>query len=135
MSNRIKGLPPHWEEYLLCVLLHMALPFLPLLFEMIFSRTNTISEKSLMLFSAMYALSIGLSSKSKLMFGFTVVISIFFSVAFGVVAGGGSSIPNAEYYSYLTLITIFIIHLLERYNRHVIDQTPFWEFSNGGASA
>jgi len=133
MANRIKGLPPHWEEYFLCVLLHMALPFLPLLFEMLFSNTSTISEKSLMLFSAMYALSIGLSSKSKLMFGFTVVISIFFSVAFGVVAGGGNSIPNSEVYSYWALLGIFIIHALERYNRHVIDQTPFWDFSNGGA--
>lgn len=133
MANRIKGLPPHWEEYLLCVLLHMALPFLPLLFELLFSSTSTVSEKSLMLFSAMYALSIGLSSNSKLMFGFTVVISIFFSVAFGVVAGGGNSIPNSEVYSYLALLGIFIVHGLERYNRHVIDQTPFWDFSNGGA--
>ena len=131
MSNRIKGLPPHWEEYLLCVLMHMALPFLPLLFELLFSSAHTISDKSLMLFSAMYALSIGLSSNSKLMFGFTVVISIFFSVAFGVVAGGGSSITNSEVYSYFALFAIFVIHALERFNRHVIDQTPFWEFSSG----
>jgi len=133
MANRVKGLPPHWEEYLLCLLLHMALPFLPLLFEMLFSSSNAVSEKSLMLFSAMYALSIGLSSNSKLMFGFTIVISIFFSVAFGVVAGGGNSIPNSVTYSYFALFGIFIIHGIERYNRHVIDQTPFWDFSNGGA--
>jgi len=111
----------------------MALPFLPLLFEMLFSSSNAVSQKSLILFSAMYALSIGLSSNSKLMFGFTIVISIFFSVAFGVVAGGGNSIPNSVTYSYFALFGIFIIHGIERYNRHVIDQTPFWDFSNGGA--
>lgn len=135
MPKRIKGLPPHWEEYLLCVLLHMMLPFLPLLFELIFSKAHVVSDKSLMLFSAMYALSIGLSSSSKLMFGFTVVISIFFSVAFGVVAGGGNSIQNSEIFSFIALVFIFLIHALERYNRHVIDQTPFWIFSNGGAEA
>lgn len=136
MSKRIKGLPPHWEEYILCVLMHMILPYLPLLFELIFADEHKISEKSLMLFSAMYPLSIGLSSNSKLMFGFSIVVSIFFSVAYGVVATGVSdTASNATEYAYFALCTIFIIHLLERYNRHVIDQTPFWDFPAGGANS
>ncbi|MEZ8687661.1 hypothetical protein BCU24_01225 [Vibrio cyclitrophicus] len=127
MSSRISGVPEHWQDYFLCILLHMMFPFFPVFLEKLLA--GTVASTSLMLFSAMYALSIGLSSYSKLLFGITIIISLFFSVAYGVLVSGGKAIPDAEVYAYISLIVIFVIHMLERYNRHVVDRTPFWEFA------
>jgi len=69
-----------------------------------------------MLFSSMYALSIGILSFSKLLFGITIVASLIFSIAYGVVAGGSNPIPNTEVFAIISLIGIFAIHALERYN-------------------
>ncbi|ENP8453063.1 hypothetical protein [Vibrio parahaemolyticus] len=127
MTRRVSGLPDHWQDYFLCVLLHMVFPFFPLLMERLL--TGGIHINSLMLFSAMYPLSIGLSSDSKLLFGCTILISLFFSVAYGVVAASETPLADFEEYSLISLIAIFVIHLLERYNKHVVDRTPFWSFN------
>ncbi|OCH19087.1 hypothetical protein [Aliivibrio logei] len=128
MNRRVSGLPDHWQDYFLCVLLHMLFPFFPLLMESLL--TSNIQQNSLMLFAAMYPLSIGLSSDSKLLFGFTILISLFFSVAYGVVAASGKPLANFEVYAFISLIAIFTVHLLERYNKHVVDRTPFWAFNS-----
>jgi hypothetical protein len=127
MANRVKGLPPNWQDFLLCVLLHMALPFLPIILEHMIA--GQVADKSLFLFTAMYPLAIGISSRNKLLFGIAVVTGIFFAVAFGVLTGGGRSLLLASVAVKYCLGTIILIHLFERYNRHVVDRTPFWDFA------
>ena len=63
------GIPKPIQEYVLCILLHLLLPFLPLLIEC--GVQGRVDRKTLLLFLAIYALAIGVTSKSKLMFEIT----------------------------------------------------------------
>lgn len=127
MTKRIKGLPYYWQDYLLCLLFHMALPFLPILLENIIS--SHVEAKSFMLFVAMYSLAIGISSSSPLLLGITISVSIFYSVFFGVSSNGVELSHNVILSAWISLLFIFFTHALERYNKHIIDRTPFWSFS------
>lgn len=136
--KRIPAIPGVWEQFFLCVVFHLALPLLPLAIE--FWQKHTVTNSSLTLGAAMYAISIGGSSKSKLMFGSMVVVCIVYSIAFGVlvshppppmpVAGAPPPVLNtaANMYAGWAMLAIFFVHAMERYNRHVVDSTPYWEF-------
>lgn len=129
MPKRIPGMPPHWAEYILCLVFHLLLPLLPLLIE--FISTRRIGGSSLTLAVAMYAIGIGGSSRNRLLFGLTVVVSIIYSVAFGLLLGKGvqdDGTGASTFYASWALVGIFVIHALERYNRHVVDRAPYWEF-------
>jgi hypothetical protein len=62
------------------------------------------------------------------MFGITVVISVGYSAFFGLAAGGISLSDMTCKAGYLCVGIVVLIHLLERYNRHVADQQVFLEF-------
>lgn len=138
VKKGIPEIPEHWENYLLCILLHMMLPLLPLFLE--YWLTNVVSEKSMTLSAAMYTISIGISSKSKFIFGLTIVSSILFAAAFGIVvgkspeisqlSGGGEILSKSTIISLCGIVIVFFLHLLERFNKHIIDRNPFLEFSN-----
>jgi hypothetical protein len=68
MARRIPAIPSEWEEYLSCILLHMLLPLLPVGLEA--WQTGHIKEDSLSLAASMYAIAIGVSSRSRLCEGF-----------------------------------------------------------------
>lgn len=131
MPRRVPGLEAHWEQFLLCVLFHLLLPLLPIGIELWVS--HRVTDTTLTLGAAMYAISIGSSSKSRLMFGFSVVLCIIYSIAFGVLTGGTAQSPGAgslfgNAYATIALLLIFLVHAGERYNRHIVDRAPFWEF-------
>lgn len=133
MAKRIPALPPYWEQFLLCVLFHLALPLLPIGIEI--WQKRSITDSSLAMGTAMYAISIGGSSRSRLMFGLMVATSIVYSVVFGVLGSQEIRVPPslsfnsfANAYAGWALVAIFVIHALERYNRHVVDRAPYWEF-------
>ncbi len=125
-GRRIPGLPDYWENYFLCVLFHMLLPLLPLALEL--WQTATISEKSMTLAASMYSIGIGVSSRSKLMFGLTVIASLVFAIAYGIASGQQQPLSGSGTSALWSICAFFILHALERYNRHVVDQLPFLEF-------
>ena len=128
MAKRIRGLPDYWEQYLSCMLMHIAAPFLPLVLELLFS--SKIEGKSLLLFIAMYALAIGITSASKLVFSLTLLTGFVYCATYGWVVKGGDPEALTGWVAVFVLAAIIIVHGLERYNRHVVDRAPFWEFSN-----
>ncbi|EFC4085598.1 TPA: hypothetical protein KZS50_000468 [Escherichia coli] len=135
MAKRIPGVSKEWSNYLLCLLLHMSLPLLPLGFETLVRSDHLPSIQTLNITAAFYAISIGLSSKNVAMFGLGIFVSICFSVVFGIVSSNPNSDPNLNFndnlyfYSPIAcIVAIFVIHACERYNRHVADCTPFFEF-------
>lgn len=123
---RLPGIPKHVQEYALCILLHLLLPFLPLLIE--YGVQGRVEQKTLLLFLAIYPLAIGVTSQSKLMFGVTVVIGLVFSAFFGLASGGIKLSDFTSNTAYFCLAAVVLIHALERYNRHVADREPFLEF-------
>ena len=124
-GRRIPGLPDYWENYFLCMLLHMLLPLLPLGLE--FWQKATVGEKSLTLAAAMYTIAVGVSSRSRLIFGLTVSASIIYAVAYGV-SSAEETLPASGAVAWCGILAAFLLHGLERYNRHVVDRAPFLEF-------
>ena len=131
----IPGLPNHWQHFLLCVLFRMLLPLLPLVIEYLI--TGAASEKTATLIAAIYVISIGSSSRSSLQFGLLMIVGVLDAVAFGFVVGQ-SPIPSsrnltlvgyATVFAFWCVVAAFILHVLERYNRHVAERMPFWEFT------
>ena len=127
LRNRgIKGLPDHWQNYILCIILHMFLPLLPITME--YWLNGIISDKTLTLAASMYTITIGISSRNPLFFGSTIVASIVFAFSYGIVVDHQSTLPYIRIISFIGIVTVFIAHLLERYNRHIIDRSPFLPF-------
>jgi hypothetical protein len=124
--TRLPGIPEHIQEYLLCIPFHLLFPFLPLLVERIV--LGHVEDKTLLLFLAVYPLSIGVSSRSRLLFGITVVICLVFSTLFGLASGKIEMWGTGSQIGYTCLLAVMLIHACERYNRHVADRQPFWEF-------
>lgn len=126
-KSKIPGLPVYWENFGISILLHLLLPLLPLLIELL--QNGVVGKTSLVLAASMYTISIGVSSRSRLMFAFTVLASIFYASLYGLVSGQ-SSTTIAEPASIIGILATFVVHAGERYNRHVADRTPFWEFTS-----
>ena len=127
MAKRVPGLPDNWQQYFVCLLLHLGLPFLPLLLEWLF--TASIEEKSLYLFIAMYAMAIGITSTSALAFSGTLLVGLRYCAAYGAAT---ENVKNASVLggnvAVGTILAIVLVHALERFNRHVVDRLSFLEF-------
>lgn len=125
---RVKGLPGHWEQFALCVLFHLLFPLLPVGVE--YSTAGVVSGGTVTMATAIYAITVGNSSKSRLLFGTCVILCVLFSLSFGLLVGStnATAAANARFYSGCALALVFLVHGLERYNRHVVDRTPYWEF-------
>src|SRR5439155_7561181 len=102
------------------------LPLLPLGFQL--WQSGSLDEKSLAIASSMYALSIGVSSRSKLLFGIGLFVSIAFAFVFGTLSAQVKLTTSSVWPASLSIISIFIVHAGERYNRHVAERSPFWQF-------
>ena len=127
------GLPnDEWGDYVMCLLLHMVLPLLPLLFETLVTKAPP-SAKTVTLTTALYAISIGLSSENKTIFSLCLFIGFVFSVLFGL--SHASNPSDTTLVSYAAIALVFITHAAERYNRHVIDCRPFLEFMRKASGA
>lgn len=136
MAARIWSPSQHWEQYLSCLVMHVLAPFTPLFLE--FVLTGQVDQKSWALFVAMYAMAIGITSSSKLMFGISLLVGVVFSAIFGAISkdtiAAASALP-VEKMSMWVLVAIVVIHAAERYNRHVVDRAPFWEFDKSDDQA
>ena len=76
----------------------------------------------------MYTIAIGLSSRSRLLFGVALVLSISLAFAFGFVEQNGEPLSPIGISTMVAVGVVFFFHMLERYNRHVVDRIPFLEF-------
>jgi hypothetical protein len=123
LPYRIPGIPECWEDFGLCILLHMGFPLLPIIFE--YSKTNAISLESITIVASMYSIAIGVSSRNKLFFGITLAISIFYAYAFGIISAGSTISGVFDHLARFSIAFVFLAHGLERYNIHVIERTPF----------
>lgn len=131
-------LPEHWQQFLLCLLFHLLLPLAPIAIE--YFTIGYMKTSTLTISAAMYAISIGTSSKSPLEFGLYIAGSFIFAVMFGVHSANESIIPaerlntalsvwnNSKTSAVLFMVLVVVIHGFARYNRHIVFRQPFWEF-------
>jgi hypothetical protein len=141
LTQWLAGQRPKWSNYVLCLLFHLLLPLIPLLFEWL--ATRQITESSLTLTAALYAMTIGLSSRYKLSFGVALIISIVFAFGFGWVASITSgqtimahkdTVPpmiadpiQVKQYCIWAITVVLGLQIIERFIRHVLNAEPFWE--------
>jgi hypothetical protein len=129
--------------FVVCVLLHMGLPLAPLGVELL--ATGSLSEKSLSIGATMYAASIGVSSRWKVTLAAVLFAIVCFAPMYGIALthsdvvapelknGQNVYIEDLVHhalhrYSMYLIIGVFLLHLIERFNRHVLRNEPFWNF-------
>jgi hypothetical protein len=129
MRKPIEGISEESTEFLTCIILHMLVPLLPLIIES-WKMKGDASEATLAITASMYSISIGLSSRNKGVFSLCLFISFLFSMAFGLSVGAPASgiLPLLKISALITIVLVFIIHSCERYNIHVVECAPFWNF-------
>lgn len=126
MTWRAPGLPVHWQHFFGCVVMLMLLPWLPLGIEWLY--TDAIAPRTILLFVAMYAMSIGVSSTSILMFIVGVVVGLVYCAGYGGAVGQGKAVTYLVQFGPMCALFIAMMHAIERFNRHVVDRAPFFEF-------
>jgi hypothetical protein len=125
MVNKTRVIPEEWEHFLLCIILHLLFPLLPLVFELWF--TGKVSNNALFLSTAMYSVAIGMSSTSRLIFCCCFISGFVFALLNGVALDPSKIPKHAVELALFSLAAIFLTHGTERYNKHVREKTPFWE--------
>jgi cytochrome bd-type quinol oxidase subunit 1 len=125
MPRKIPKVPENWQSFGLSIVFHLLLTVLPLALEYWISRQ--VSAESLMLVAALYAISVSVSSTSRLFFGLGIVTGMVFAVAFGAISGG-QQLLHSEFLASWSIIAIFVIHACERWNLHIVDGNPYWNF-------
>ena len=115
-----------WQNFLLCVFLHLCIPLLPLLIE--FWATADVSDKTLTLAGTVYTVAVGISSRNRALFGLAILLSIILGVAFGFAASANEPLPASGFVSGIAILVMFAFHAIERYNRHVAEGRSFLRF-------
>jgi len=130
MGAKVHSLPREWREFFCCALMLLLLPCLPLVAEWLFSP-NGVDERSVFMFISMYSIGIGITSRNVFYFAVSVIVCLVYCVAYGALVAKS---PHAYACAGLTakLVIGFMVlwHLLERYDRHVSSQEPFFEFAD-----
>ncbi|CAI3111564.1 hypothetical protein KTH76_02220 [Acinetobacter baumannii] len=123
MAKKISGIDEHWTAFIICILVHMLLPLLPLFIEWLL--IDKISNSSYTITIAIYAMTIGASSTNSIIAILCIFIGIIFSVLYGATVSNPKLVFDIQLWSIMALITIFVPHALERYNRHVYEKQAF----------
>ena len=125
-KKRIPSPSREWQNFLLSIFLHLTLPLLPLILEL--WATQSISVGTMTLAASMYTIAIGVSSRNPALFGLAILLSIILAAAFGYAATEGNPLPFSIHISGGAILLVFVLHLGERYNRHVAEKHAFLRF-------
>lgn len=134
MSNQTnKNDKKHIGHFVSAVVFFQVLPLIPLWFE--YQHTTDISLNSLILCSSMYAFATGFSSKHEWQLAICFLVGILLAGTYhskiNTVEGVDvlSAFPILDNGSAYTIIAVFIMHLIERYSRHIVAKEPFFLFT------
>jgi membrane protein YdbS with pleckstrin-like domain len=82
--------------------------------------------------ASVYAIAIGLSSSSPLLFAISILISFIFAFAFGMTSALHhnfqeiQALPWVKEFATISIMLIFITPASERFKRHIIKGKRFW---------
>lgn len=141
MAKRIE-VPTHTQQYIVCIVMHLVFPLLPILFEYLF--LHRIKTSTLTLTTALYSMALGLSSESVLNFFLSIFLGALYFAFYGVtifvnipetleanpsiLAGSREDELLSTLLNIITITglgLVFALHCLERYNMHIIDRKLF----------
>lgn len=141
-------LPHHVEQYLICLVVHLLFPLLPVLLEWGIARR--VAADTLYLVAAMYGVTIGMSSRKGLGMVIGVVIGVVFTAFYAVLAHvrviqeAARAAGDLEQHAHAAHVSgplipataiafVFLIHAVERYFRHISERAPYWTIMGGGS--
>jgi uncharacterized membrane protein len=101
----------------------MSLPLLPLAVEWLI--TGVVTKSSLTITIAIYAMTIGASSTNAIIAIICIIVGIIFSVLYGVTLIQSTYQFTIDTMWISKLALVILPHVIERYNRHVVDLQPF----------
>src|SRR5262249_48589090 len=92
-------------------------------------------EQDLLLIFALYVISMGASSRSPALLGFSVGLAGVYLFWYGTIAGVSECPPKPTSATlagvllhWSPVVLFMLMHLGERYNRHVAEDEKFWDF-------
>ncbi len=121
-----------WSTWISCIAVHMMLPLVPLGLEKFIE--GHLSEKSIAITAAMYAIALAISSRWMwyVFIGFS--LSVIYSGMFGFITREGmldaTMRQSVDTKGLWAIGFLFLLHLTERFHRHVMLREPFFEFIN-----
>lgn len=115
-----------WQHFVFSYFVQLLLPLMPLIIE--FWIKGNVSNETYSISTAMYSISIGVTTKNLALLGISIFVAMAFSSIFGFVTSGNSLFLPVSIPSLITIISFMIIHATERYKRHVKDGELFIEF-------
>lgn len=119
----IRDISPEWRHFGASLAFTIVLPLVPLLIEAWYE--NEITAQSLTLATAIYAATIGVSSKNVVLLAITLLVSVVYAVAFGRIMGTGEIPDGCSAAAMLSLAGITVVHVCERYIKHVAKGESF----------
>jgi hypothetical protein len=122
----LRLVPENWGEFFLAVLFQGLVPLAPLLFEQI--NKGMVTNASVLIASAIYTISIGLSSRNKLVFGTSIAAMLLLSYMHGLSASSPFSSPYYHWTGIVCIGLFFIAIVFSKFNEHVIENKKFWVF-------
>jgi hypothetical protein len=116
----------NFEQFIAAVIFALVLPLLPLLAE--FMKTKDLKEDTFTLSLTFYCFCLAVSTNSLLTFALCLVMGI---VEFFKYDGRStqSALPIHTSGEFYVLLTVFIIHGLERFGRHYYNGEKFLNFT------
>jgi hypothetical protein len=117
-------------HFISAIIFFQLLPLIPLWFE--YMHTGGISMDSYILCVSMYSFATGFASKKQWMLGISFLIGILLSGSYkAIIIKSKNALPFFDNSSAITycLIAIFIMHLIERWQRHINGSEPFFLFN------
>lgn len=113
------------------IFLFVVLPLLPLFLEAAILKTHQPSIQSSTMTAAIYALSIGMSSKNTLVFSLGIVLGFLLSCFYGFVSADALNRTLGYTTATIAISLTAVIHIIERYNKHMVDCEPLFPLSQG----
>lgn len=121
------------QSFLASIALHQILPLIPLVIE--YKYLGFVSDRSLTMTASIYSFSIGVSSRSQATLGLCILIGILMAASYGAVKECTSE-NHPEFYEMLAfwlIALVFIIHFIERYRRHIMEDEEYIIIKRKGA--
>lgn len=130
LRRGVPGLPDHWQQFFACVVLHLFLPLsIPLLAEIFVSRH--VNAETLTIGSAVYVMVIGTSSRNVLQLVISIALGFVFSLLFAALKSGSIKPDAIQPWMWIVIGLFVAAHAFERFNRHVMERAPYFEFWHG----
>jgi hypothetical protein len=131
MPTRFTGLNTNQQQFALALMFIVALPLAPLPIDLFLKKC--IPDSDLYLTFALYIISMGASSKAPALMGLSTILAGAYLFTYGVVAtqteqGCVSHEVGGLFFRYMPVVLFVIVHVGERYNRHIVAPEKFWDF-------